>query len=844
MTSTAARSTQPPMRIPACLLALLFAACPPPVDAPVPPAGPVTIGNGDVKLTLTPSPFSFQVTRAGQVVLRSSAVTDDPRYQPASVTIDTPLVFEQPIPGWDGFQAQEAPWQQGGTAVITTPRDGIAQVDIPVANGTLKLEFSVDGTRVFVHQLAVQGPEVGVIDRYNTASLAFALPADEHFLGMGERYGSVDHRGYAFYSWAEEAGTGAGELVPPGPTNPGPNGPSMTYYPVPFALSTKGYGIHLNTTFRTVMDFGAERNDAWRATVNTADFRAVIYVNDNPLDTLDQFTADTGRPIIPAPWIFGNRRRLGRGSVRDGVPEWQRMRELQMPLTAADDALHFLPHRSEVGNEDSLRAWTATGHANGLKVLAYYNPYVSASLPGGAADYAYGLERNYFINTLEGVPQKTFFISGTGQEIVGIDLSNPDAVTWFQTILDRSVQLGYDGWMHDFGEYTARDTLFFNGKYGDEMHNLYPVLSAKAAREYLQRVLPDDHLFFVRAGYTGTQAWAPAVWNGDPEVSFDETQGLPAALRSGINLGLSGVPYWGSDAQGYKCLNTGVDRNRELFYRWLQLSAVSPIMQDQNRCFALTEEKPKWFLWDDEATVNEYRRYASLHTRLQPYFVMLSHEANATGIPIMRHPFLLHPTAPEAWTVDDAYYLGPSLYVAPVVKRNQLEKRVWLPPGRWMDIDDHTVYAGNATVTIPAPISKLPILLKENTLLPLLDQSVQTLAPATEPSVVTAEDVADLLDVLVLVAPNSTARLTLADGTLLEVVRGADLGNVDSLTEVSAAMLPICSNCYFSETVGDVQRQRVTSEMAATSSVRFNQLTLHAEGPMARRIRWDVSLLP
>src|SRR5205807_908101 len=85
----------------------------------------------------------------------------------------------------------------------------------------------------------------------NQMGQSFQLPADEHFFGLGERLVTVDHRGRHFECWTEEGGIGQGESVAPGPNNPGPNGPGMTHVPIPFYLSTRGYGLYLETTFRT-----------------------------------------------------------------------------------------------------------------------------------------------------------------------------------------------------------------------------------------------------------------------------------------------------------------------------------------------------------------------------------------------------------------------------------------------------------------------------------------------------------------------------------------------------------------------------------------------------------------
>src|SRR4029079_6764109 len=140
----------------------------------------------------------------------------------------------------------------------------------------------------------------------------------------------------------------------------------------------------------------------------------------------------------------------------------------------------------------------------------------------------------------------------------------------------------------------------------------------------------------------------------DPEATFDETQGLPAMLRGGINLGLSGVPIWGSDISGFKCL-TEYPRDKEVYLRWAEVGAVSPMMYDENACSNPLGAREKWKLWNDQETIDVYAAMARLHTRMSPYWDVYAREANATGMPIMRHPFLLHPKEPEAWKAESTF---------------------------------------------------------------------------------------------------------------------------------------------------------------------------------------------
>lgn len=809
------------------ILGLLLCACAEP--------NTFTLSSSAAKVDVTVEPFSFVVRSASGDAVLSSLPGEAGGFAP---TLDRPTYESQIVPGWDDYRAGDGAWVRGGKVRLLARDATSAQVAWDLEGATVVVKLSLDGARVRI-EAAAGGADGGApATRYNKSTLGFALPADEHFFGLGERFATFDHRGWSLYSWAEEGALGGGEGVAPNAANPYPNGPSMTYFPVPFFLSSKGYGLHVDTDARSELHLGSEAPDRWRVAVNQPGFALTVYVHDAPLDSLDDFTADTGRPLVPAPWVFGPRRRISPGDTVDGGPAWQVMRERALPLTGIDDAVHFLPASSQTGREAELRAWTSTLHANGYKAMAYNNPFVAQNAVNALADFAEGEANGYFVKTPDGATATAFLISGKPLTVGMIDFTNPAAVAWYRSLLQRSVDLGYDGWMHDFGEYVPRTGRFADGRRGDVLHNPYPRLSAQAAREVLQAALPDDHLFFVRAGYTGSQAFVPAVWGGDAETSFDETQGIPSTIRSGLSLAMVGVPYWGSDGTGFKCLGDAA-RDKEVYLRWLELEAVSPIMMDQNACSNPLEKRTKWTLFSDDETQDVYRRMAGLHTRLLPYFQVLAREAHATGVPLMRAPFLLFPTEPRTWTLDDAFFLGPALYAAPVLHRGRTSRTVWLPPGaRYVELNGFSVHAGGAEVTVPAPLGQLPLFLVEGQVLPLLDPAVQTLAPATVPGVVTAASKADVLDVRVALGPGGSASLTLVDGSVLTVARSGD-GDRTGWTE--QADVSSCERCFHLEQRGEVQ---VLSLATGASSARFEEVVVTASGGASRRVRWEVLRLP
>src|SRR5262249_17790067 len=152
-----------------------------------------------------------------------------------------------------------------------------------------------------------------------------------------------------------------------------------------------------------------------------------------------------------------------------------------------------------------------------------------------------------------------------------------------------------------------------------------------------------------------------------------------------------------------------------------------------------------------------------LHTRLLPYLTSLAKSAHETGAPLIRHLYLEHPERPDLAGVEDAYYFGPALLVAPVVARGARTRSIDLPDGNYLDWHDHRLVRGQAT--LEAPLDQLPLLLVDGQLVPLLDPRIETLALGDHPGVVGPAEVADVYDVVGLLSrATGGARFVLADG--------------------------------------------------------------------------------
>src|SRR6185369_12292186 len=121
--------------------------------------------------------------------------------------------------------------------------------------------------------------------------------------------------------------------------------------------------------------------------------------------------------------------------------------------------------------------------------------------------------------------------------------------------------------------------------------------------------------YFSRSGYTGSQQWAPMVWSGDPDANFSDAEGIPAQVRAGINLSLSGVAHWGSDIGGFKCLvDKGALADGEMLTRWIELGSMCSNMHDEDAC---TGGMGKATIWTSADARAAWATYARLHTRMQ-----------------------------------------------------------------------------------------------------------------------------------------------------------------------------------------------------------------------------------
>ena len=533
-------------------------------------------------------------------------------------------------------------------------------------------------------------------------SLALPLACDEHssFLGFGAQYELTDQRGEIFDLWVREQGVGrrGGALWQVTGER------HDSYFPMPYFMDARGHGLVVDTNERVLVDLCAtDASVAWVEVENEPSIAFHVLHGPTPRDVVRELGDRYGRPQQPDAWAWGpwigiqggDTAVLGEADALDAadVPYttlWAQDWVGRQDITAAfiDIIYHWIA--DDVVLYPDLAGTIANLHGRDKHFLGYINPFVVQSLQHFAEMDAMHLliqspdGGSYLFPTLKGPSSLP-------------DLTNPAANDYVRGFMARMVDdYGMDGWMADYGEELPPDAVLHDGAPAREEHNLYPVRWQTLNNGLMREKRGSDYAIFSRSGWLGSQATTQLVWIGDQEADFGPTDGLPTVVPAMINLGLSGVPYVTHDIAGY----SGGPSTKELFMRWTELGAFTPVMRSHEGLRALDN-----WAWDTDAeTSAHFRRFARIHQALLPEIEAAASEAATSSMPIVRHLVLMFPDDPNVVGLDQQYMFGDTLLVAPVIEEGAITREVYLPAGHWFHVFTGDTYEGGQMVTVDAPL--------------------------------------------------------------------------------------------------------------------------------------------
>lgn len=792
----------------------LLAACAP--EAPT--LGGLTLAASDTGSTV------FTIKASDRVLLESSSVVApvstrvgraryEMQYGSFRITDNKPMWTEAQRFAWEEVSKTGAKgtWKDASGSAVAT----------------------VSATSTGVGELAItytaSNPET------NRLSLAFSCAAADHFLGFGAQADGIDHRGHSVAMWTSEPGIGkqlTDDEYPELWFLVGTRHASS--FGLPTWTSNRGYQGLVGSDARSVFDVCSSREDVFRIEVWSNKFTLWLY-EGAPAAAVSRATRTVlGRPMRPPPMAFApwNDAVFGPAEVRRVA---SLLRDNDIPSSAiwTED---FRGGTDEPSGYRLVEEWdtdrtlypdaealAAELNDGGFSWQAYFNTFVVDE----TRIMAEAIDGGHLVQSPDG---GVYLFSGVTFKPTGLaDLSRAETREWVKSYLRKALDVGFTGWMADYGEWLPHDAVLSSGEDPLQAHNRYAREWAQLNQEVMEERAADkvQRTFFARAGWLGSNLVTPVVWAGDQRTSFQKDDGLPTVIPMGINLGLAGVSMYAHDIAGYQSA-TNPPSTKELFFRWVSLGALTPVMRTHHGIDA----RRNWKLDSDAETLAHYKRWAQFHIQLYPYLDAHSAEAEATGVPIVRALAMAQPSDDRGWTIADQYFLGGALLVAPVVDEGAVSRSVYLPEGDWVSWDGLTRAVGPVDLMVTAAVSELPVFLRKGTCIPRLPSRVETLIDAAPPTV-------DLNDVKnersLFVVPGGRSEFFERDGTRYVVIRGDSTGFIENGVAMPDCTIATQRGCVDRSGLNPVAR------LASGKSLDFPGGFLAITAPVART--YDVEVM-
>lgn len=365
---------------------------------------------------------------------------------------------------------------------------------------------------------------------------------------------------------------------------------------------------------------------------------------------------------------------------------------------------------------------------------------------------------------------------GKGYSSTFYDAFNPKARTAFWNLMNKRLySKGIDAWWMDATEPDMHSNLpveirkdLMNPTYegsSTTYFNAFPLVNAKGVYEGQRKVNNEDRVFILtRSAYAGLQRYAAAAWSGDIASRWED---MKTQIGAGVNFSLSGMPYWTMDIGGFSVEQryeqpdkANLEEWRELNTRWYQFGAFVPLFRVHGQ-FPFREIYN--IAPENHPAYKSMLYYNKLRYRLMPYIYSISGNTYHKDYTMMRGLMMDFPQDLKAANLSDAYLFGPSLLINPVYKYKDRDRTVYLPSGQgWYDLYTGRYVNGGQTIKADAPYEKMPVYVKEGSILP------------TGPEIqYTSEKPADPLTIFVYTGRNASFSLYEDEGTNYNYEKGA-----------------------------------------------------------------------
>ncbi len=522
-----------------------------------------------------------------------------------------------------------------------------------------------------------------------------ALDVGECIYGFGEKFTTFVKNGQNVETWNSDGGTCS----------------EQSYKSIPFYISSKGYGVLVNSADKVSYEVASDTVSKVSMTIPGEELEYYFFGGKNLQTVLKNYTDLTGKPALPPANTFGlwlstsfttdyNEETVN--SFIDGM--FRRDIPLQM--------FHFDCFWMK-GFEWTNFTWDTTQfpepeamlrrlHDKGLGICCWINPYIAQR----SVLFDEGMKNGYFIKN----PDGSVFQCDLWQPGMAIvDFTNPAAYQWFGDCVRRLCRMGVDAIKTDFGERIPTNVKYFDGSAPIAMHNFYTYLYNKCVFEAIEDVHGKGKAcLFARSATVGGQKF-PVHWGGDCSAEFTS---IAETLRGGLSLCASGFGYFSHDIGGFE-----QTASPDVYKRWCAFG----LMSSHSRLHGSTSYRVPWAYEEDtpdnpENACAVLRFFTRLKGRLMPYLYAQAVKTSTVGVPMMRAMVIDYAEDPACLYLDKQYMLGDDLLCAPIMN-SEGTADVYLPCGVWTDIITGETFEGGRYVRRTCNFLQMPILARPNSII-------------------------------------------------------------------------------------------------------------------------------
>ena len=493
---------------------------------------------------------------------------------------------------------------------------------------------------------------------------------------------------------------------------------------IPFVLSDRGYGLLWNVPAVGRVEF-AENATRWQA----GQAREIDYwvtAAATPAEILARYADVTGHaPELPT-WASGFWQSKLRYRTQDelvAVAREYKRRDLPLSVIVAD-FFHWSAmgdYRFDPAEWPDPDAMVAELKELSVELMVSIWPTVSPL----SENYSEFFDRGLLIGADQGVEfQQTIQDKGmrAPMPVAFYDPTNPATREYVWSLvkenyLARGIRVFWlDASEPELNPAHPANLSLYAGP-GAEVASVYPRDNTRLFADGMAAAGQEQTVFLCRSAWAGSQRFGAAVWSGDIPATWES---LRRQVRAGLNIAISGIPWWTTDIGGFHGGDPRDPAYQELIVRWFQYGVFCPLFRlhgDREprvpTGHAMTGGPNEVWSYSGAA----YHRIAAvlrLRERLRPYIHEQMRVASRDGVPPMRPLFVDFPQDPDAWRTEDEFLFGPDLLIAPVLEPGARMRDVYLPAGRtWVTAGTGDRHEGGDIVRVPVSLDRIPVFASE-----------------------------------------------------------------------------------------------------------------------------------